>query len=96
MSDHIDLLDRYDDGIVGVSFISSCVMRFRNPDHGQPHHTNSYLPARSIVALVGDARYKWTHGIPSRRSDLVKDESELKSLIPSGRIHIVIYFSIMD
>ena len=83
ISDHVDLLDRYDDGIVGVSFISGCVMRFRQSDHGQhrdllshhdPQYTNLYLPPRSVVALVGDARYKWTHGIPSRRLDLVQDE----------------------
>lgn len=83
ISDHVDLLDRYGDGIVGVSFISGCVMRFGKPDHG--HHrdplslndhqyTNLYLPPRSVVALVGDARYRWTHGIPARRFDLVQDE----------------------
>jgi len=94
ISDHIDLLDRYDDGIVGVSFISGCVMRFRMSDHG--HHrdplsrrdiqyTNLYLPPRSIVAFVGDARYKWTHGIPSRRLDLVKDESEPQSIQEGGK-----------
>jgi len=85
ISDHIDLLDRYDDGIVGVSFISGCVMRFRKPDHTQhrgpqsdqdPRYTNLYLPPRSVVAFVGDARYKWTHGIPSRRLDLVQDGFE--------------------
>ena len=85
ISDHVDLLDRYDDGIVGVSFISGCVMRFRKSDHGQhrdllshhdPQYTNLYLPPRSVVALVGDARYRWTHGIPSRRLDLVQDELE--------------------
>ena len=85
ISDHVDLLDRYDDGIVGVSFISGCVMRFRKPDHGQhhdplslndPQYTELYLPPRSVVALVGDARYKWTHGIPLRRLDLVQDEFE--------------------
>ena len=84
ISDHIDLLDRYDDGIVGVSFLSGCVMRFGKPDQGQhrdplsqpdPDYTNLYLPPRSVIAFVGDARYKWTHGIPSRRLDLVQDES---------------------
>ena len=84
ISDHIDLLDRYDDGIVGVSFISGCVMRFGKPDHTRLHdplshqdnqYTNLYLPPRSVIAFVGDARYNWTHGIPSRRLDLVQDES---------------------
>ena len=88
ISDHIDLLNRYDDGIVGVSLIGGCVMRFRKSDHGQPRdplshqdpqYTNLYLPPRSVVAFVGDARYKWTHGIPSRRLDLVQDELDPQS-----------------
>jgi hypothetical protein len=88
ISDHVDLLERYDDGIVGVSFISGCVMRFRKPNqaqyrdplsHQDLQYTNLYLPPRSVVAFVGDARYKWTHGIPSRRLDLVQDESDLQS-----------------
>lgn len=84
ISDHIDLLDRYDDGIVGVSFISGCVMRFGKPDqsqhrdplsHQEHQYSNLYLPPRSVVILVGDARYKWSHGIPSRRLDLVQEQS---------------------
>ena len=94
ISDHIDLLDRYDDGIVGVSFIGGCVMRFGKPDHGQHRdplspkdnqYTNLYLPPRSVVALVGDARYRWTHGIPARRSDLVQDEFNLHSTPEGGK-----------
>lgn len=94
ISDHIDLLDRYDDGIVGVSFISGCVMRFRKPDHAQnrdplshqdPQYTNLYLPPRSVVAFVGDARYKWTHGIPPRRLDLVQDEFEPQTANQGGK-----------
>ena len=92
ISDHIDLLDRYDDGIVGVSFISGCVMRFRKPDqnsdplsHQDPQYTNLYLPPRTVVALVGDARYKWTHGIPSRCLDLVQDEPEPQTARIGGK-----------
>jgi hypothetical protein len=94
ISDHIDLLDRYDDGIVGVSFISGCVMRFGKRDQGQHHdplspkdnqYTNLYLPPRSVVALVGDARYKWSHGIPARRLDLVQDEFDPQSTHEAGK-----------
>lgn len=94
ISDHVDLLDRYDDGIVGVSFISGCVMRFGKPDQGQHRdllspkdhqYTNLYLPPRSVVALVGDARYKWTHGIPPRRLDLVQDEFNPKNTDEGGK-----------
>jgi alkylated DNA repair dioxygenase AlkB len=39
ISDHIDLLDRYDDGIIGVSFGTGCVMRFRRA-HDHHCHTD--------------------------------------------------------
>jgi len=101
ISDHVDLLDRYDDGIVGVSFISGCVMRFRKSDRGQhhdllshndPQYTNLYLPPRSVVAFVGDARYKWTHGIPSRRLDLVQDELGEKSTWHDRQLRLSVTF----
>ena len=95
ISDHVDLLDRYDDGIVGVSFISGCVMRFGIPNHDQHRdllpskdhqYTNLYLPPRSVIALVGDARYKWTHGIPERRFDLVQDEFDTQTAPEGGKL----------
>jgi alkylated DNA repair protein alkB family protein 8 len=30
-----------------------------------------YLPRRSVVILQDDARYKWTHEIPSRKTDVI-------------------------
>lgn len=33
-----------------------------------------FLPARSLLILSGDARYKWSHGISGRRSDQVDGE----------------------
>lgn len=86
ISDHVDLLDRYDDGIIGVSFGTGCVMRFKEVT-GEGENTGGYgaqskqseesqfvqlyLPPRSIVVMTRDARYQWTHGIPGRVSDFV-------------------------
>ncbi|KAF7968015.1 hypothetical protein HWV62_32183 [Athelia sp. TMB] len=76
---HIDLLRRFGDGIIGVSFGSSCTMSFRRAagteddasDDGECH---LHLPERSIIVLSGDARYVWTHGIQGRAGDFVRDE----------------------
>jgi alkylated DNA repair dioxygenase AlkB len=82
ISDHIDLLDRYGDGIVGISFGSGCVMRFRYAEEGgyqeaekevdERSFTQLYLPPRSVIIITGEARFKWTHGIPGRVADLVE------------------------
>jgi len=72
---HVDLLGRFDDGILGVSLGSGCVMDFeRVEDHEEGPATGQnawslYLPIGSLLVLTGDARYKWTHGIAKRRTD---------------------------
>ncbi|KAH9939335.1 uncharacterized protein BXZ73DRAFT_43869 [Epithele typhae] len=82
---HVDLLDRYGDGIVGVSFGSGCAMRFDRVTSGdQPGERGDgdgdgdgcavYLPTGSVLVMTGAARYDWTHGIEKRFEDLVEDE----------------------
>ncbi|EAU82752.2 hypothetical protein CC1G_10657 [Coprinopsis cinerea okayama7 len=78
---HVDLLGRYADGIIGVSFGSGSVMRFDQVTEEVESHVHSgpekagrhdlYLPQRSVVVLSKDARYKWTHGIDKRTRDYV-------------------------
>ena len=81
---HIDLLGRYGDGIIGVSFNSSCVMRFDRAEPGTESDKNVgelqdskserwdlYLPERSIIVLSREARYDWTHGIEKKKRDYV-------------------------
>lgn len=80
---HIDLLGRYGDGIIGVSFSSSCAMRFDRTEPGTQSGENNegfqdkrmrwdlYLPERSIIVLSREARYDWTHGIDKKKRDFV-------------------------
>ncbi|CAA7259377.1 unnamed protein product [Cyclocybe aegerita] len=78
---HVDLLGRYGDGIIGVSFNSGSVMRFDKVVPTEPaaesekseHRTrlDLYLPERSIVILSEEARYHWTHGIEKKTRDFV-------------------------
>ncbi|PCH40756.1 hypothetical protein WOLCODRAFT_69337 [Wolfiporia cocos MD-104 SS10] len=63
ISPHVDLLDRYGDGIVG------------RQDEGtyQPGERHDvYLPSGSIIVFTEEARYKWTHGIDKCLEDLVE------------------------
>ncbi|KAK0230182.1 hypothetical protein IW262DRAFT_384033 [Armillaria fumosa] len=67
---HVDLLKRFGDGIVGVSFGSGCVMQFASGSEDQAYGV--YLPEGSVIVMSGDARYKWTHGIERKTMDYVQ------------------------
>ncbi|KAM5542424.1 hypothetical protein V8D89_003883 [Ganoderma adspersum] len=87
---HVDLLDRYGDGIMGVSLGSGCAMEFAKVASDQPRsdmltspsvpdQCALYLPKGSVVVMTGEARYGWTHGIEKRFDDWVEaspDSSE--------------------
>ncbi|KAH0840198.1 hypothetical protein J3R83DRAFT_1199 [Lanmaoa asiatica] len=87
ISPHVDLLNRFDDGIIGVSLCGSCVMSFEEVENttrgsekcrveGSGEKWNLYLPERSVLVMSKDARYDWKHGIPGRTHDLVENEDE--------------------
>jgi len=69
---HVDLLGRYGDGIVGVSLGSSSAMAFAPVEPETGTAAEVFLPARSIIAMEGAARFSWTHGIPARTFDIVE------------------------
>jgi alkylated DNA repair dioxygenase AlkB len=73
ISAHIDLPHRYSDGIIGVSLCGGCVMVMRHEVTGQKHHV--YLPPNTVYCFTGEARWAWTHGIESRKADVVQDSS---------------------
>jgi len=82
---HVDLLGRYGDGIMGVSFGSGCVMRFdrvngskegRRQENNEPPRWDLFLRRRSVVVLSEDARYGWAHGIDGRNGDWVIEDGQ--------------------
>ena len=83
---HVDLLGRYGDGIMGVSFGSGCVMRFdrvEDVNEGRPKagadersRWDLFLRRRSVVVLSEDARYAWAHGIDGRSGDWVVQDGQ--------------------
>ncbi|KAH9071574.1 hypothetical protein EDB83DRAFT_257837 [Lactarius deliciosus] len=70
---HVDLLNRFGDGIVGVSLGGGVAMRFARVGGGGEEY-EVWLPPRSVIVLTGEARYGWTHGIPARERDRVEVE----------------------
>ncbi|CAG8621102.1 8075_t:CDS:2 [Funneliformis mosseae] len=91
---HVDL-PRFEDGIVVISLLSSCVMRFRPLSEGEMDNT-SYesklkdvhgvyemipviLRPGSVLSLNGPARYNWTHEIEETEIDEIGDEKIIRS-----------------
>ncbi|CAE6343164.1 unnamed protein product [Rhizoctonia solani] len=66
---HIDLPNRFADGIIIVSLASGIVMDFAH--EAKKQEISAWLPPRSIVIMEGEARWEWTHGIAYRESDIV-------------------------
>ena len=74
---HIDLLKRFDDGIIGVSLGSGTVMDFeKSYDKDQGTTWSLYLPPGSVIVLTGESRYQWTHGIATRDEDWVRMDDQ--------------------
>lgn len=82
---HVDLLDRYDDGIVGVSLGSGSVMQFKKVSHNHNEESHKgvgvYLPPGSAYIMSGEARYDWTHGIEGKVEDCVIDENDVAVML---------------
>ncbi|KAG2224584.1 hypothetical protein INT45_003724 [Circinella minor] len=66
---HVDLL-RFDDGILSISLLSSCVMMMKKDNQKIP----VVLRPGDVLALSGEARYQWEHGIEEKTSDQVDGE----------------------
>ncbi|CAG8672186.1 12030_t:CDS:2 [Funneliformis caledonium] len=86
---------RFEDGIVVISLLSSCVMRFRPLSEGEMDNT-SYesklkdvhgvyemipviLRPGSVLSLNGPARYNWAHEIEETEIDEIGDEKIIRS-----------------
>ena len=67
ISAHIDCVPCFDDVIASLSLGSDVIMRLSS---GQQKH-DVFLEKRSLIVLSGEARYKWQHSIPTRKSDIV-------------------------
>jgi alkylated DNA repair dioxygenase AlkB len=57
----------FDRTVVSISLLAPCVMDFRLSD--DVRRESILLEPRSILVLTDEARYRWQHGIASRRND---------------------------
>ena len=64
---HIDCVPCFGDTIASLSLGSPCVMEFSKGAEKIP----VLLEPRSLVVLFGDARYRWKHAIPLRKTDVM-------------------------
>ena len=67
ISAHIDCVPCFDDVIASLSLGSDAIMRLSS---AQQKH-DILLEKRSLIVLSSEARYKWQHAIPARKSDIV-------------------------
>ena len=68
ISKHIDCEPCFKDTIVSLSLGSGCIMEFIHKDDKAKKMPVRLAP-KSLIVLSGEARYKWLHGIPARKSD---------------------------
>ena len=55
------------DGIATISLLESWEMVFR--EKNAKRKVNQVLDRRSVAIMNGDARYRWTHEIPNRKTE---------------------------
>jgi len=90
IANHIDVHSLFEDGFLIVSLGSACVMDFRKQRRRQAGdgleegevdaRCSLLLPRRSLLVLQGEARYAWSHGLASRKTDKVNGQ-----LVARGR-----------
>jgi alkylated DNA repair dioxygenase AlkB len=78
ITDHIDCEPCFGATVLSLSLGSTCVMKFTHKDTRET--ADHLLAPRSAVVLESEARYKWMHGIPGRKSDSWGGEK-----LPRGR-----------
>jgi alkylated DNA repair dioxygenase AlkB len=69
ISAHIDCEPCFGPVVASLSLLSHCEMVFRSIDDSAK--VSIILEPRSLIVLSGEGRYRWTHEIPSRKSDII-------------------------
>lgn len=66
ISRHTDCTPCFDDGVAMLSLLESWEMIFRDDRRRSNTKVHQLLERRSVAIMTGEARYHWTHEIPSR------------------------------
>ena len=87
ISKHCDQPSVFEDEVATVSLLETWGMVFRR--RKDKHKVEIPLENRSVTVLTKDARYKWTHEIPSRKfENAPDDDGQLKRIKRSRRISL--------
>ena len=83
---HVDKIDSFAECIATVSLLETWEMVFRPCDRSKRNLKKSIaLARRSVAVMTGDARYKWTHEIPKRKSEPNPDPQDSRKRIGRKR-----------
>jgi len=66
---HIDCVPCFGETIASISVCTPCVMEFTHIETGEKFA--QLLEPRSLLTFSGEARYKWQHAIPQRKTDII-------------------------
>ncbi|KAI1717263.1 2OG-Fe(II) oxygenase superfamily domain-containing protein [Ditylenchus destructor] len=75
---HTDTHSAFEEPIISLSLLSDIVMEFRDCANSADS-TNVLLPSRSLLVMCGAARYRYKHGIISRKYDVNPVNNKLMS-----------------
>lgn len=73
---HIDCVPCFGETIASISVCASCVMEFTHVETSEKF--SQLLEPRSLLAFSGEARYKWQHAIPQRKTDIVDGQKIIR------------------
>ena len=73
IADHIDCEPCFADTVISLSLGSEVIMQLKEK-RKRTNKIDVLLEPNSLIILKEDARYKWTHGIPSRKTDSFNGE----------------------
>lgn len=72
---HIDCEPCFGDTIISISLGGQCIMNFqREVTTKEQDKIPLLIPPRTLIIMKEESRFKWYHGIPSRKSDKFNGE----------------------
>jgi len=87
---HIDDTKIFGHRVISLSLGSGCIMQFSKSNM----EVDVYLKPCSLVILEGESRYKWTHSIPKRKSDINPETS--KKIVRTTRVSLTYRVAVVD
>lgn len=69
ISPHIDHVRLFGDTIASISLGSAVMFKFEKKKEEEPVFV--YLQPRTLIIMEGDARWRWLHSIPAKKTDEV-------------------------